>query len=670
MSCVIEKIMHVFSWDVHVNDNVRCLMEKMGEQLLKPGDDAATMTELMTRLGFDMLPLETQVWIMFHCNWFEIDDPCPTAFVWALTYYDKVETLKAVLPLLPLFSMDKEQDIANKRRLLYDNNVRFSFSDDFEDKDQIKPHVERHQLCAMQRQLSLEVIRRLFVVANHLGTGEKITSLILENFPHMTTTINIPLLTQALLYMPGDWSIIGPKQSIARICETFAMLRWSTYVPVMNKVGNIAALMKGREEEIRQYSSSDGHSLLYTFVHMFSLGNNRFEHFNDGGQDRSETVVYLVQVLLLMGLDPMERVYNEQLKVALSPLDALLYDFFHYGRQCENRKLNVFVSWFQRGVNEAWHAEVDNVRCLVKCAQLLSSALSPTRPSSDICASFLPDNIDSIGRIDSWAALNMAYIGIVQLLPQPHNVFPVCLNMLLNENFLQCVKPRPCQLCESAVQMVYTALLNGSDPTQVCTGAHYSTVYLLCYFLINFEHREDETCSCRNFALPLPSNLQASQPEQEPASCDCCLWQVFQLVVSCIGSLHHVEGIIYELLRQPPPTGYSQLHAVQLRMVKRTAHLLWAYSYSAGSGSNATTLLSCIRTLKVDVSDEQQRQAIGDLEELALSVRPLTLLSRICVLGHIKWKDIAVLTPHLSVAMVHYLQIGDVGNDHPVHRLL
>ena len=75
-----------------------------------------------------------------------------------------------------------------------------------------------------------------------------------------------------------------------------------------------------------------------------------------------------------------------------------------------------------------------------------------------------------------------------------------------------------------------------------------------------------------------------------------------------------------------------------------------------------------LHQLHDDKSDIGDRRVVNDLEDLMQAVRPLKLLCRICVLQHIKWKDIKHLA--MPARLKQNLEIGDISNEHVVYKVL
>ena len=79
-------------------------------------------------------------------------------------------------------------------------------------------------------------------------------------------------------------------------------------------------------------------------------------------------------------------------------------------------------------------------------------------------------------------------------------------------------------------------------------------------------------------------------------------------------------------------------------------------------------LLDFLRKLIDKANDHNLRRTLIDLYNIVLSVRPLKLLSRLCILKHLQWKDVGQLP--LTQLLKKYISIGDIPPSHKIHKVI
>ena len=399
---------------------------------------------------------------------------------------------------------------------------------------------------------------------------------------------------------------------VANICEHTDSLRFL-----------IDTVVRGKEEEVRLYRDDNGNSILHIACSI-----------------RNPSQLYWLKELLRIGLDPSVR--NNQNKTAL---DVLIRGFFsHFWNLTERED------------------EIDSLHFIVRSFIQIVHMFLPSFKDTPIFDIKLPQ-LQSI-RYPSVECINDACITVYSTFLNSA-IFPghteKNLAALFSWKMYQCKKHYPCVFCKSLVELMYRALHTGLNlyrhvskfqcGRQVTLSEHFVYHSLWCDRRIR-----PSKCTCHI--------SRASGP------CDCCGWQLLELMVHCRANLDHlvtIEGdgcylcknasLLYLLSRRNdnPPLTMSNISCV--------IKLIWMYQSDA-----KIIMKDYIHQLHDDKSDIGDRRVVNDLEDLMQAVRPLKLLCRICVLHHIQWKDIKHLA--MPARLIQYLEIGDISNDHVVYKVL
>ena len=221
-----------------------------------------------------------------------------------------------------------------------------------------------------------------------------------------------------------------------------------------------------------------------------------------------------------------------------------------------------------------------------------------------------------------------------------------------------------CFYCELLVKHLYSEMCKGLDLDKIVEGD--STLPMA----VIYETAEFKAYNCKCVM------------KSTPASCGCCAWSFLELMTHCKTNIKAMMLDDYEdtddwcetfnrlLYCYTPTVNISQPVNQQskginnLHKISRIIKIMWMDDPS----SKAFIMDYLHNHLIYNVNDPDEKNEVHGLQDLVLSVRPLMLLCRLCILEHVHWTD--VLGIPLPKRLRQYVQIRDISSDHVIHKLL
>ena len=620
------------------------------KEVLKPGDNADEVLHMLDKRGFYLLSEEVQLYLL-----------CAESLhhdrsVWQIVLRNnKVNTMIDLLPLTPLFAFEKDNVPQYKwiksptwmHNILYDQKLRWKPRCKCQNHNQPSNDVE--QVCALTKVAFTMLAAELFCeqLMDHskyslhcllylLQVAPKLLTIKVPRANNQTQLISVvavftcyPDILDILVGKVSFTGIVG--ETLKRVQMPFAR-EWRTIHRFV-----IETVARGNDKEIRQYRDNTGSSILHYLC----------EHIE------CPFLLYFLKRLLHIGLDPRHR--NNDNQTALDVLIGRFVTDFWAIIQFERRTDIDHNHFLARNFIQAVHMLLpwfkDTPVAQIKLPELRSTYLSRESINSD-CTTL------------GCAVLDKRFFP---------NHYECYLRMFLGYSWdmIRCKKNQyPCLNCKKLVGLIYEGLHKGLDLNKHITkhgcGRQVTLLEEFVRWPLGRKYRsKSEACTCHIGS--------ATSPAIRPESCDCCAWQLLELLVHCTcrPNLTHMvtspENVCRECLE------FSLLDIINCMLSGRRSFtisnisciftLIWMYH-----SADKLLIMDYLEKLFDGMSDSGDRIVVGNLQDMMLTVRPLKLLCRICVLQHVQWKDIKQLP--MPTRLKLYLEIGDISANHVVYQVL
>ena len=627
-----------------IDQSVSDLHNKLHQEVLKPDDNAEEIMQVLDKHGFHQLSEGTQLYLL-----------CAKLTQYTLfeevIRANKINTMIALLPLVPLFGIAKDNIPEYKwiksptwmENTLYENKLRWK-PGRCKCKDHNQPSNEEEKLCALTNVAFTMVAAEFFYQSCWHSNDQRFLLYLLHmapgllniKVPNYDSNSQLKPALENLIDHPDLLDILIGNVPPIDIVVALLNLRWTllhySHIHYTNIVRFlIETVAKGHENEIRQYKDNTGSSLL----HIVCVGST------------DPLLLHWLKVLLHTGLDPSVRNNYEQFA-----LDVLISSFCldvekvlansnedidesHFMARSFTQAVQMFLPWFKdTPVSNITLPELHSTRYLTvetinnDCFNLYQAVLDKT-----INPRFAEHNLNILYR----------YIYFHDNCERKHN---------------------PCIQCKPMVHLMHQALHKGVDlktPIWEFAACGKSVTLFECLVHEINASRELIPCVCQSNTSSL-------------ATCGCCGFQVLELIIHCWPHISHVEcrkGDGCECRHFPVSlmslllfeVHYSRARPFTLSNICSIVKLIWLYF-----PEDKICAMDYLHKLHDKASSSDDRRAVSDLQDLMRTVRSLKPLCRLCILQHIQWKDIKCLPA--PVRLVRYLELGDISYDHVVHKLL
>ena len=452
--------------------------------------------------------------------------------------------------------------------------------------------------------------RRFMEENEYIHTSNQERVKVLDMFQEENSTTGKTLLEQAT-----------PAGCVGETLRTFYF--WSFNLELSAHIAHATEVLTKRyKEEVRIYRDQYGSSLLHKQMDCYR-------------QNCPQDVVSSTKQLLSVGIDPTSQDNNGR-----TALDIIITKICRYA--CIPEHL-MDIQEYIRGIET----------CL-ECLQIMLSWF--TGAHGDFRIPKLKSNYLS------YEALSKDLIQLWHVLLN-NNISRV--NQMLNEcRIIHMVKTRFLvydSVCRPAAELLYSEMRNG----------------------LNFCNPEENFCFSLPYALfriisgftDFNSTLRCTCCDDRPAGelkppCDCCFWSMLELVLNMkpalvkpdsMESSHSVFNEMCQYLDLVTIMRYEG--PIDMENISKLVNISWMYF-----PLSKPIILKKLHTLKKASSDTTSQREIQELQELVQSVRPLQLLTRLCILQNIQWKHIQQLP--LPGLLKQYIEIGNVSRNHVIHELI
>ena len=628
-----------------IDQSVIDLHNKLHQQVVKPGDNAEEIIQVLDKHGFHQLSEGTKLYLL--CA--ELAHTRNTVFE-EIFKADKINTLIALLPLTPLFGIAKNNIPEYKwiesptwmENTLYENKLRWK-PGGCKCRNHNQPSNGEEKLCAVTNIAFTMFAAELFFLSDVYSDNQQCLLYLLIIAPGLLS-IKVPRynnetqLKNALrkhVDNPYVLDILIEKVSPIDIVVAIPNLGWTwRYYSDTHYSTNVRFLIetvaKGHENEIRQYRDNTGSSVLHIvcYFHEYS--------------DPDPLLLDWLNLLLRIGLDPSVR--NKKGESALDVLITsfcwkgqyvLAYsddkiDISHFMARSFIQAIQMFLPWFK-------DTPVSNIT--------LPELRSTRYPSVESI------NIDCINLYQT-----ILDKGVFRYAEQNLSILYAALFRLYSCDR----KHNPCIHCKLMVRLTYQALHNGiALQTTVMELVACGTPVTMFDCLVNEikTSRQNFSCSCQ------------SNSGRSSTTCGCCGFQVMELIAHCTPHIKNVQcckkdecGCFHISLMNMLLTLYYT-RPFTMSNICNITKLIWLYF-----PEDKIRAMDYLHMLHDGISSTDDSRVVSDLQDLMQTVRPLKLLCRLCILQLIHWKDIKRLPAPMR--LIRYLELGDISSDHVVHSVL
>ena len=355
-------------------------------------------------------------------------------------------------------------------------------------------------------------------------------------------------------------------------------------------------------------------------------------------QTRHEDIISCIKLLLSAGIDPTLQCYNTLLPNSGSTaLDHLFSRFFYFRAPFLVSEIPGYLK---------------RIQCLQDCFQILKPWFKGS-PRGDVIIPQLKPNYTSIEEF-SKDLVQLWYV-IINIDVDINPKLKVNLGERRISGMVGVLEYD--SLCEPAVELLYSAMRKGYGWLTPCTCQYNLPVPCLIIDGINRAARQGILhCTCykkRPAHVPKPH-------------CTCCNWALPELVLnSKPGELHVHPQVELEFSIQHQIYVYVDLvirfgDSCPTENISKVVNILWMYVPSSKSFA--------LDTLEKLMHKFGEQKVMQELQELMLCVRPLKLLTRLCILQNMDWMHIQRLP--LPASLIRYIEIGNISSNHVIHRLI
>ena len=341
-----------------VDQRVSELHNELYQEVRKPGDNAEEIMQVLEKHGFHQLSEGTQLYLLCakrtqHTLFEEVFRA------------KKINTMIALLPLMPLFGIAKDNIPEYKwiesptwmENTLYEKKMRWK-PGKCKYRNHYQPSNDKEKLCALANIAFTMVAAELFLLACWNSNDKRFLLYLLHVAPDLMS-IKVPRagnqtqlknVLKKLIDNPDVLDILFGKIPPIDIAVAILNLRWLllrfrhySYTRVHKVRFLIETLAKGHEDEIRQYKDNSGSSLLHIVCR----------------RARDPSLLRWLKKLLHIGLDPSVR--NKDDKSALAVLissfcgnskyiivnDEEDIDESHFMARSFTQAVQMFLPWFK-----------------------------------------------------------------------------------------------------------------------------------------------------------------------------------------------------------------------------------------------------------------------------------------------------------------------------------
>ena len=381
------------------------------------------------------------------------------------------------------------------------------------------------------------------------------------------------------------------------------------------------ALTKRYKEEVRIYRNQYGESLLHTLLISY-------------WPNCPEDIISSTKQLLSVGIDP-----TSQDNRGRTVLDKLILRIFVRERMPEH--LTDIPQYIKR------------IEACLECLQILVLWCTGTHGEFNIPklrANYPSYEALSQDLIKLWYVLLNSDILHVSHANNEYHFACLVANRFLGYD----------SLCQSAAELLYYAMCKGLNFCNPEETKHFSLPYkiidTICYSsLINRTLR----CACSD---------DRPAGELKP-SCNCCHWSLLELVLNMkpelvkpdnMDSKNSIYHHIYRYINIVIESRYGG--PIDIENITKMVNITWMYF-----PPSRPLIIKKLHALEKASTDTTSQRVIQELQEQVQTVRPLQLLTRLCILQNIQWKHIQQLP--LPGLLKRYIEIGDVSSNHVIHQL-
>ena len=366
-------------------------------------------------------------------------------------------------------------------------------------------------------------------------------------------------------------------------------------------------LTKRYKEEVRIYRDQCGASLLHTWLNCY-----RTNCLKD--------IISSIKQLLSVDIDP-----TSQDEKGRTSLDVIITKICSYAYMPEHL---TDIPDYIRGIEA----------CL-ECLQIMLPWF--TGAHDDLSIPKLKPNYLS------YEALSQDMIQLWHVLLNS-NIY--CLNQMHNERrIVHMVNTRFLEydsVCRPAAELLYSEMQKGLSFCNPEEDFLSSLPYALFSYISGFiEFDSTLCCTCCD---------DRPAGELKPP-CDCCYWSMLELVLNMQPALVKPDNM------ESPNSIFDQLcqyvdfvirmrfeGPIRVENISKLVNITWMYFPLSKS-----IIMGKLHTLEEVLSDTAGQKKIQELQELVRSVRPLQLLTRLCILQNIQWKHIQQLSIAWVTQTVH-----------------
>ena len=380
-------------------------------------------------------------------------------------------------------------------------------------------------------------------------------------------------------------------------------------------------LTKRYKEEARRYRDNHGASLLHILLHYYRIL-----------KIHPEDIISSTKQLLSVGIDP-----TLQNNYGTTALDIIITKIFSDVRRPKDfTDIPIYIT---------------RIEACLECLKIMLSwstgmkvefnipKLKPNYPSGEAFSQDL---------FQLWHVLLYNDIFHVNHMNDEGRIRNILENGLLEYN----------SLCQPAAELLYSAMCKGLC---FCNPEEFSPSSLPYTIIenINLSAWRDRKLHCCN-----------DRPAGEfKAPCYCCNWALLELVLHMKPGLvkpdniHSEESIYHEICAYIDLViNWRYGGPINTENISKLVNITWMYF-----PPSKPIIMEKLHTLEEILSDSAGQRVIQELQELVRSVRPLQLLTRLCILQNIQWKHIQQLP--LPGSLRRYIEIGDISSNHAIHEL-
>ncbi len=619
------------------------------------GDNNADILSVLERHGYEQFSDAEKLLAMkgevFHVRWDQYLREQEPSLLTQMVQEDNVNCVKSLLPFIPLtinpYNISSDLtwtgscEEENNRLLM--NKARWSpevchceYHNVFDPDDSVK-------LCIMTQLASSSLAAEMFVDGCKTKAN-KCLKYLLKKAPNLVKLKGVdgvfyPLVA-ALSYGANIWrTLLKRKAPYGHLVDLVLDVVYKSQNKRSVKFVT-ETYLRGREDELISYRDARGNTILHKLLSLAPYLKLA---------EKDKTFAFkIVKQLLELNVDIFARNNNND-----SALDQMLLRYM----AC----VNAICYW-----NPIRYVDFQTQQIFIGCIQILLP-MYKGGPPGDVHLQDIPDPAEdlpsglllnnNITANDNFAFHLFQNVKLIMDSDAFSNL-DATLCELLTYLPMSCRSTISCSLCEPAVSLFYAAMDKGLNikcsPPNMRTYDDMGYVHSLLRKLERPPHRVGN-CLC----------ISPAHPDKLLTSCNCCSWSLLELLVHCGADLSQVldtstddEPRFLQLLAR------QQSAMDQLRLLKISMLVTIIWMYHPQSNSLVARFLS---NLWQDSHDSNVTSTVSDLQVLVQSVRPLKLLSRLCILQHVQWKDVKQLP--VPPLLQHYIRIGDISPNHVVHQI-